>query len=155
MPLRSVDSMLSRWIIHAKGNCTIILEVNDLGNQSNSNWMKIICAECKVIKGNNKSSFWDLRHKEWSKREMDLIVKQNYHQPPTPMKEIQIKHLWGKIFPVKKEQYWLLQAQVHMNIIWNGAYNPDHSSDERNWEPLFQKAIESTSKIMWRDVSLL
>lgn len=36
----------------------------------------------------------------------------------------------------------LLQAQVYMNIIWNGAYNPDHSSDQRNGEPLFQEAIK-------------
>lgn len=29
-----------------------------------------------------------------------------------------------------------------MNIIWDGAYNPDHAFDQRNGEPLFQEAIK-------------
>lgn len=49
VPLRSEDNMLLRRTGHAEGNCTIILNVNDLGSQSNSNWMKINCTECKVI----------------------------------------------------------------------------------------------------------
>lgn len=49
VPLRSADSMLLKRIGHAEGNCTVTLNVNDLGSQSNSNWMKINCTECKVI----------------------------------------------------------------------------------------------------------
>lgn len=49
MSLRSVDNTLLRRIIHAEGNCTIILEVNDLGSQSHSNWIQINRTDYKVI----------------------------------------------------------------------------------------------------------
>lgn len=63
-----------------------------------------------------------------------------------PWKRNTIQESEARYFQYKKKkpQHWwhYYKLKVYMNIIWDGAYNPDHSFDQRNGEPLFQEAIK-------------